>query len=208
MEDILALYAQAYDPLEPVVCLDESFKILQAEQRQPLPLRPGKPQRYDYTYTPTGTGVLFLCTEPLRGWRHVWVTAHRTHRDWAECVKDLLDNFYPQARRVHLVMDNLNTHTPASLYRTFPPQEAQRLLSRLVFHYTPKHGSWLNMAEIEFSILSRQCLNRRIATRTELQRQIAAWETERNAFHAAVNWQFTVTDARLKLKRLYPSFQP
>lgn len=201
MEAILALYQQPYHADEPVVCLDESYKRLQAEWLQPLPLRPARPSA-------STTGVLFLGFEPLGTWCHVWVTQQRTRLDWAQCVKQLLDEFYPQARLVHLVMDNLNTHTPAALYRAFPPQEAQRLLQRLVFHYSPKHGIWLNMAEIELSILSRQCLQRRIPSRQKLQHQVHAWATSAIACKSLFIGTLPLTMPGSNYDAFTPLFQP
>jgi transposase len=185
--------------------MDETSKQLIGETRTPRAMQPGRPQRYDYEYERNGVANLFLFVEPLRGWRRVDVTARRTRQDWATAVKRLLDEDYPAAERVILVMDNLNTHVGGALYETFPPTEARRLLDRLELHYTPKHGSWLNMAEIEFSALGRQCLDRRIADTTTLVQEVAAWETARNYRQSTISWQFTTADARIKLKRLYPS---
>jgi len=184
--------------------MDESSKQLVGETRQPLPLEPGQPARYDYEYQRNGVCNLFLFCEPLVGWRHIEVTERRTQHDWAWAMKTLVDDYYPAADRLRVVLDNLNTHVPASLYATFPAAEAHRLLRRLEFHYTPKHGSWLNMAELEFSVLSRQCLDRRIGTQATLVREVVAWEARRNADPTPVNWRFTTRDARIKLKRLYP----
>jgi transposase len=205
MEDILAVYTRPYDPTRPQVCLDEASKQLIGETRSPRPAEPGKPARHDYEYERHGTANLFLWCEPLQGRRHVTVTERRTKLDWAQVIKDLVDVHYPEAERVMLVLDNLNTHTPGSLYEAFPPAEAKRLADKLEIHYTPKHGSWLNMAEIELSTMTGQCLDRRIPDRATLEREVAAWEAERNALGGAVNWQFTAADARVKLKRLYPS---
>jgi hypothetical protein len=207
MEDVLDLYHEPYDPRYPMVNFDETSKQLISETRVPLPPTPGQVARYDYEYRRNGVRNLFLFFEPLRGWRHVKVTERRTKVDWAYCMKQLVDEFYPHAIRIRVVQDQLNTHNPAALYEVFEPKEAKRLLDRLEFHYTPKHGSWLNMAEIEFSVLSRQCLDQRIPDETTLQREVAAWEEARNANEAKVNWRFTTQDARIKLKRLYPSFQ-
>jgi len=207
MEDILDLYHEPYDPRYPLVCFDETSKQLISETRAPLPSAPGQVARYDYEYERNGVRNLFLFFEPLRGWRHIEVTERRTKLDWAYCMKQLVDEFYPHAVRIRVVEDNLNTHNPAALYEVFEPKEAKRLLDRLEFHYTPKHGSWLNMAEIEFSVLSRQCLDQRIADATTLQREEAAWEEDRNAHKTKVNWRCTTQDARIKLKRLYPAFQ-
>ena len=208
MEDVLDLYHEAYDPLRPVVCFDESNKQLIAETRRPLPMQPGQVQRYDYEYERHGTCNLFIFFEPLTAWREVQVTDQRTMVDYAHCLKYLVDERYPQAEVIRLVQDNLNTHKPAALYETFSPQEARRILQRLEFHYTPKHGSWLNMAEIELSVLNSQCLDRRIADKTILINEVAAWNIDRNQRAASVNWHFTTDDARIKLKRLYPSFHP
>lgn len=211
MEEVLELYQQEYDPLQPVVCFDETNKQLIEEVRLPLPAQagekgvPGQVERYDYQYQRNGTRNLFLFCEPLAGWRHVEVTQQRTKLDFAHQIRWLLDHQYPHVQVVHLVLDNLNTHRPASLYEAFEPQEARRLLRRLQWHYTPKHGSWLNMAEIEFGILSNQCLNRRIGTCQKLQHEVAAWQNARNAQKAKIKWRFTCQDARYKLNRLYPS---
>lgn len=207
MEDVLNLYHQAYDARYPLICFDESNKQLIAETRTPLPIKPGEVARYDYEYERQGVCNLFLFFEPLRAWRHVKVTERRTKVDFAHCMKWLVDEVYPDAEVIRIVLDNLNTHGPASLYEAFPPAEARRLLDRLEFHYTPKHGSWLNMAEIELGVLTRQCLDRRIADQETLVNEIAAWESHRNASNATVNWQFTTDDARIKLKKLYPSFE-
>jgi len=207
MEDVLNLYHEPYDPLYPVVCFDETSKQLVSETRVTLPPGPGQVARYDYEYRRNGVRNLFMFFEPLRGWRHVKVTERRTKVDWAYCMKQLVDEFYPEAVRIRVVQDQLNTHNPSVLYEAFEPQEARRLLDRLEFHYTPKHGSWLNMAEIEFSALSRQCLDQRIPDETTLQLEVAAWEEDRNAHGTKVDWRFTTQDARIKLKHLYPSFQ-
>jgi transposase len=186
--------------------MDESTKQLLDEVRQPIAGGPGTIERYDCEYRRNGVATLFVAFEPLAGWRHVEVTEQRTRQDFARFIQDLLDHRYPEAERVVLIMDNLNTHSGASLYETFAPAEARRLWSRLEVHYTPKHGSWLNMAEGEFSILQRQCLDRRIATPELLQQEIAAWERQRNHSKVGANWKFTTADARVKLRRLYPSF--
>ena len=206
MELILDIYHEPYDPLYPVICFDESSKQLLKEKRLPLATAPGQVQRYDYEYERNGTRNLFMFTEPLRGWRYVKVTARRAKQDWAECMRQLVDDFYPQARRVRVIQDNLNTHTLASLYTTFPPAEAKRICDRLELHFTPKHGSWLNIAEIEFSVLARQCLNQRIADEAQLRAEITAWMKTRNTLTKRVDWRFTTAQARTKLKRLYPSF--
>lgn len=205
MEDVLVLYHEPYDSRYPSVCFDESNKQLIKETRVPISAEPGQVARYDYEYERNGTRNLFLFFEPLTGWRHIKVTKRRTKHDWAVCMKQLVDDFYPDAVRIRVVLDNLNTHTPAALYETFEPAEARRILDKLEFHYTPKHGSWLNMAEIEFSVLTRQCLDRRIPDAETLCREIAAWETTRNSNATTVNWRFTTADARIKLERLYPS---
>jgi transposase len=205
MEDVLDLYAEPYDPTRPKVNFDETNKQLIQETRQPLPAEPGQPERYDYEYERKGTRNVFLFTEPQAGWRHINVTEQRTMLDFAQQMKWLVDERYPQAEKIRVVLDNLNTHKPASLYETFTPAEARRLLTKLEFHYTPKHGSWLNMAEIELSVLQRQCLDRRIPDEETLKREIAAWEEYRNVERATIDWRFSVTDAREKLKQLYPS---
>ena len=205
MEDVLAVYTRPYDSRFPQVCMDELSKQLVADAHQPLPMQPGQPARVDYEYERNGTANLFLFCEPLRGQRWVTVTDHRTKIDWAHQIKELVDVRYPDAERIVLVMDNLNTHSPASLYEAFPPAEAKRLADKLEIHYTPKHGSWLNMAEIELSVLSRQCLDRRIPEQATLETEVAAWQDRRNAAGHTVDWRFTTDDARIKLKRLYPS---
>jgi DDE superfamily endonuclease len=205
MEDILALYAEPYDPQYPVVCFDESPYQLVGEARQPLPMIPGQAVRYDYEYRRMGTCNLFMFFQPLHGWRHVKVTDRRTAKDFAHCMQELVDVHFPKAVLISVVLDNLNTHTPAALYEAFPPAEARRLLRKLDFRYTPKHGSWLNMAEIEFAVLSRQGLDQRVPRPETVQRTITAWETQRNAAQAKVNWRFTIAKARRQLKRLYPS---
>ena len=205
MEDVLDLYEEPYDPNRPVVSFDETSKQLIANTRPSLPTEPGYPERYDYEYKRNGTRNLFMFFEPLRGWRHVEVTERRTMVDFAHQMKWLVDEAYPEAGVICVVLDNLNTHKIASLYETFEAAEARRIARRLEFHYTPKHGSWLNMAEIEFSVLSRQCLGRRIPDEKTLKREIAALESERNTVHATVKWQFTSRDARIKLREIYPS---
>jgi hypothetical protein len=205
MEDLLDLYAEPYDPAHPVVGFDESSKQLVAETRAPLPMEPGQPERFDTEYARNGTANLFLFCQPLGGWRNVTVTDRRTKHDFAQQMRELVDRHFPDATTIRLVLDNLNTHTPAALYEAFPPAEARRILRKLEFHYTPIHGSWLNMAELEFSLLARQCLGRRIPDRDTLVTEVAAWETARNEQRATIRWQFTVDDARRKLHRLYPS---
>jgi hypothetical protein len=204
MEDVLDLYAEPYAPKRPVVCFDEHMIQLIAETRIPLPAKPGRPERFDYEYKRNGTRNLFVYLQPLAGWRHIEATERRTKIDFAHCMKYLVDECFPHAEVIRIVVDNLNTHTPASLYEAFEPAEAKRILDHLEFHYTPKHGSWLNMVEIEISVLSEQCLDDRIPDQDTLQRKIAAWETARNQQQATVNWRFTSSDARVKLKRLYP----
>lgn len=204
MEDVLDLYAEPYDPKRPVVCFDEKLVQLIVETRRPLPMEPGKPERFDYEYRRNGTRNLFMFFQPLAGWRHVKVTERRTKIDFSYCMRDLTDVFFPQAEVIRVVQDNLNTHTPASLYEAFEPTEARRILNRLEFHYTPKHSSWLNMVEIEIGVLSTQCLDRRIPDEDTLRHEIAAWEEPRNAQRITVDWHFTTSDARVKLKRLYP----
>jgi len=205
MEDVLSVYTRPYDAACPVVCFDELPVQLLAHTREPVAAGDGHPRREDYEYERCGTANLFLWYEPLQSRRHVTATERRTGSDWAACIKDLVDVQYPDAERVVLVLDNLNTHTPASLYTAFDPAQAKRITDRLEIHYTPKHGSWLNMAEIELSILSRQCLAGRIPDRDTLARETTAWEERRNETATAVNWRFTTADARVKLKSLYPS---
>jgi hypothetical protein len=207
LEDILEVYQRSYDPRRPVVCLDETFKQLIGQTREPLRLRPGSVERFDHVYQRNGVASLFVAVEPLVGWRAIEVTEQRRRVEWSEFVRSLLDGQYRRAEKVVLVMDQLNTHTAASLYEAFPPAEARRLAEKLEIHHTPKHGSWLNMAEIELSALGRQCLARRIGCRNTLKREIQAWVRERNRRKSAVDWQFTTADARIKLRRLYPSFQ-
>ena len=204
MEDVLEVYHLPYDPDYPVVCMDESCKQLIGEVREPIPCEPGKPVRVDDEYVRNGVAEIFMEVEPLAGKRHAEVTEHRTRKDWAVQIKQMLDERYPDAIKVCLVMDNLNTHNIASLYETFEPQEARRLAERLEIHFTPKHGSWLNMAEIELSVQKGQCLDRRIADMATMQSEVAAWERDRNISIKKIDWQFTTSDARVKLKRLYP----
>jgi hypothetical protein len=204
MEDVLAVYCLAHDPRFPVVCMDESNKQLVGEVRSPIPAAPGRGQIVDHEYVRHGVATLFVEVEPLAGRRHVEVTERRTRQDWAHFIKAMLDERYPDAVKVRLVMDNLNTHDLASLYETFAPPEAHRLAQRLEIHYTPKHGSWLNIAEIELSALSGQCLARRIPDLTTMRREISAWQRHRNLRGAPVHWRFTTKDARIKLFRLYP----
>lgn len=206
MEDVLDVYTQPYNPRRPQVCLDETSRQLLADATPTQPAAPGRPVRQDYEYVRGGVVNLFLVCEPLRGWRHVTVSARRTRLDFAHCIKDVVDVQYPDAECIVLVLDNLNIHSPASLYEAFPPVEAKRLADKLEIHYTPKHGSWLNMAEIELSALSTQCLDRRLPDRATLEKEVTAWEARRNTAATTVDWRFTTADARLKLKHLYPSF--
>lgn len=207
MEDVLDVYERPRDPTHPVVCLDERPVQLLADVRPPQPVKPGAPARVDYEYARHGVANVFMAYAPLEGQRQVWVTERRTKADWAHVVREVIDVHYPDAERVVLVQDNLNTHTPAALYEVFPPQEAKRLAHRLEVHYTPKHGSWLNMAEIELSVLGRQCLARRIPEKEVLAREAGAWAARRNAHGGTVDWRFTTQDARIKLKHLYPVVQ-
>ena len=207
MEDVLEVYKRPYDPKRPVVCLDETGKQLIGEGRTPVPAAPGQAAHYDYEYVRNGVANLFMVSEPLAGRRDVEVTDRRTQKDYAQCLRKIADEMYPEAEAIVLVQDNLNTHSPASLYEAFEPAEAKRLADRFEIHYTPKHGSWLNMAEIELGILSRQCLSRRIDNIDDLRREAKAWETARDTAGSKVNWQFTTEDARIKLRRLYPSLE-
>ena len=207
MEDVLEVYTRPYDPKRPQVCMDEASKQILRDVRDPLPAYPGRPARVDYEYERGGVANLFLFCEPLAGQRWLDVTDRRTKADWAQQIKDLVDVRYPDADRIVLVLDNLNTHTPAALYEVFAPAEAKRLTDKLEIHYTPKHGSWLNIAECELSALSRQCLDRRFPDFAALAAEVAAWQARRNAAGTRVDWRFTTDDARIKLKRLYPSFQ-
>jgi hypothetical protein len=205
MEDVLATYALPYDPALPVICMDEASKQLIGEVATPLPPRPGQPKGIDYEYERQGVCSLFICCEPLAGWRHVEVTGQRTRKDWALCMRDLVDVYDPQAKKIRLVLDNLNTHTGSSLYEAFAPDEARRILQRLEFHYTPKHASWLNMAEIEIGILNRQCLNRRLEAKDVMQAEATAWAVGRDTKAATIHWTFTIAAARVKMKNQYPS---
>ncbi len=206
MEDVLDVYARPYDATHPVVCLDETSRQLLGETRAPLPVVPGVPARVDPEYVRGGVAQLFLVTEPLRGWRQVAVGAQRTRLDFAHCIKNLVDIHYPLAERIVLVMDQLNIHRAASLYAAFPPAEAKRLADKLEIHHTPKHGSWLNMAELELSVLARQCLAQRVPDQSAMAAAVRAWSDRRNAAIHTIDWQFTTADARIKLKRLYPVF--
>ena len=205
MEDVLDVYHAPYDPQFPLICMDESNKQLVGEVHAPLVAAPGRGQILDHEYVRNGVAEIFLEVEPLSGRRHVLITERRTRKDWTLFIKGMLDERYPQATRVRLVMDNLNTHSAASLYETFEPEEARRLARRLEIHYTPKHGSWLNIAEIELSVLNSQCLNRRIPDIALMRKEVAAWERDRNNRTATIDWRFTTADARIKLKRLYPN---
>jgi transposase len=204
MEDVLDVYARPFDPTRPVVCFDESNKEQHIEVITPLPIEQGEPERFESEFERNGVSNLFMFFAPLHNWRHIKVTDRRTNAAWAKCMRDLVDVHFPDAAQVVVVQDNLNTHTPAALYSAFAPHEAKRIWDRLEFHYTPKHGSWLNMAEIELSVLSRQCLKRRIPDQPTLIQETAAWEARRNASGATVDWRFTPADARIKLKKLYP----
>ena len=208
MEDVLDVYTRPADPARPVVCLDETSRQLLADSRPPLPPAPGRPARQDAEYERAGVVNVFLMSEPLVGWRAVRVSDQRTRLDWAACIQELVDEHYPTAERIVLVLDNLNIHSPASLYEAFPPAEAKRLADKLEIHHTPRHGSWLNMAEIELSILQRQCLDRRLGDRATLEEEVAAWVAERNNARQRIDWRFTTTDARIKLTHLYPTFHP
>jgi transposase len=207
MEDVLEVYTRPYDPLRPQVCMDETSKQLLRDTRQSLPMEPGRAQRRDYEYERGGVVNVFMFMEPLASRRWVDVSEHRTKVDWAHQIKELVDLRYPEAEQIVLVMDNLNTHSPASLYEAFDPTEAKRLASKLEIHYTPKHGSWLNMAEIELSVLSRQCLDRRVPDFETLYSEAHAWQQRRDEKGVRIDWRFTTDDARIKLKRLYPSLQ-
>ena len=205
MEDVLEVYQRPHDPACPVVCLDETSKQLIKETRVPVAAKPGRSARHDYEYERNGTANLFMMFAPLEGWRHVKVTDHHAAVDYAQVLKELSDMHFPDASKIVLVQDNLSTHKPASLYEAFPAPEARRLVERFECHYTPKHGSWLDMAEAELSVLSRQCLDRRIPDKQSLTEEVDAWQDSRNKHHAKADWQFTTADARVKLKRLYPA---
>ena len=204
MEDLLTLYTQPEDPQRPLVCMDEVPKQLISDVRDPLPAQPEQPLRVDYEYKRNGVANLFMFFEPFQGQRHVKVTDTRTRLDWAKAMRELSDEIHPEAEKIIVVLDNLNTHTPAAFYLAFEPDEARRLVDRFEFHFTPKHGSWLNMAEIELSVLSRQCIRRRIPDEQTLRHQVRAWVTDRNSKFVKVDWRFSTADARIKLKRLYP----
>jgi DDE superfamily endonuclease len=207
MENILDVYKRPYDETHPLVCMDESSKQHIKETREPIPAKPGSVEKFDTEYERNGVSNMFMFFDPLEGRRHVVVTDQRTAVDWAHQIRYLVDDMFPHAKRISLVMDNLNTHTGASLYKAFAPAEARRILDKLEIHYTPKHGSWLNMAEIELSILSRQCLDRRIPDQDALKKEVVAWQEKRNAIARPMEWRFTTEDARIKLKKLYPTLQ-
>jgi transposase len=207
MENVLAVHTRPYDALHPTVGFDEKSKQLVGEAIQSIPAAPGQPERRDYEYVRNGTANLFLFVEPLRGWRHVNVTARRTKLDFAQQMKELVDVHYPKAKKITLVMDNLNTHKMSCLYEAFTPKEARRIIDKIDVVHTPKHGSWLNMAECELSVLGRQCLNDRIGNETQLRKRVSDWEKDRNNRFKKIDWQFTTADARIKLRRLYPTFQ-
>lgn len=207
MENVLEVYKRPRDPERPVVCMDEKPKQLIKETRTPVPCAKGRPGRVDYEYQRNGTASVFVFVDPLRGWRRVEATERRTRLDWARQVKRLVERDYPRARKITLVMDNLNTHSPASLYEAFEPAEARRLAEKLDIVYTPKHGSWLNVAEVELAVLEKQAIGDRLPDRAALNARLKAWQKVRNRSHAKVDWQFTTADARIKLKRLYPQTQ-
>jgi len=206
MEDVLEVYTRPYDADQPLVCMDETSKQQIMEVRQPIEHAPGRGYRYDAEYKRNGVSNLFMFLAPIEGWRHVKVTDRRTKIDWAHAMRELVDEHFPDAKKITVVMDNLNTHCPSSFYEAFAPAEARRILNRLELHYTPKHGSWLNMAEIELSVLGRQCLSRRIPNQDQLRHEVNAWGKYRNETMATVDWRFTTDDARIKLRKLYPSF--
>ena len=207
MEDVLEVYTRPHDPARPLVCLDESSKQLIIETRTPVPTAPGCPARVDYEYARNGVANLFMIFAPLEGWRHVEVTDRRTTVDYARILKDISDERFPNAEKIVLVQDNLNTHNPAALYEAFPPEQARRLVERFEWHYTPKHGSWLDLAESELAVLATQCLDRRIPDRPTIEREVRAWTTARNQTKAKATWRFTTQDARVKLAGLYPQFE-
>jgi len=207
MEEVLDVYTRPHDPEKPLVCLDEGSKQLVSETRTPLPMTPGQPLRVDYEYERNGAANMFMLFAPLDGWRHIEVTDRRTAIDYAKILKDLPDIHFPHAKKIALVQDNLNTHAKASLYEAFPPAEAKRLAERFEWNCTPKHGSWLNMAESELGVLASQCLDRRISDKETLTKEVAAWQDSRNKNHTKANWRFTTADARIKLKHLYPQFE-
>jgi hypothetical protein len=204
MEDILDLYAEPYQPAFPVICFDEVPYQMVGETQLPVQMQSGKPLRYDFEYRREGTCNLFMLLQPLAGWRHVKVTDRRTKQDFAWCMKDLVEIHFPQAEKIRVVLDNLNTHSPAAFYEAFPPDQARRLTKKLEFHYTPEHSSWLNMVEVEISVLTEQCLDRRLGSLVIVVKEVGAWEEERNAARATIDWRFTIPNARDKLKKLYP----
>jgi DDE superfamily endonuclease len=204
MEDILDLYAEPYQPAYPVICFDELPYQMVSETQLPVPMQTGKPLRYDFEYRREGTCNLFMLLQPLAGWRHIQVTARRTKQDFAWCMQDLVEIHFPQAEKIRGVLDNLNTHSPAAFYEAFPPDQARRLTKKLEFHSTPEHSSWLNMAEVEISVLTEQCLDRRLGSLVIVVKEVGAWEAERNAARATIDWRFTIPNARDKLKKLYP----
>jgi hypothetical protein len=204
MEDILDLYAEPFQPAYPVICFDELPYQMVSETQLPVPMQTGKPLRYDFEYRREGTCNLFMLLQPLAGWRHIQVTARRTKQDFAWCMQDLVEIHFPQAEKIRGVLDNLNTHSPAAFYEAFPPDQARRLTKKLEFHYTPEHSSWLNMAEVEISVLTEQCLDRRLGSLVIVVKEVGAWEAERNAARATIDWRFTIPNARDKLKKLYP----
>jgi hypothetical protein len=204
MEDILDLYAEPFQPAYPVICFDELPYQMVSETQLPVPMQTGKPLRYDFEYRREGTCNLFMLLQPLAGWRHIQVTARRTKQDFAWCMQDLVEIHFPQAEKIRVVLDNLNTHSPAAFYEAFPPDQARRLTKKLEFHYTPEHSSWLNMAEVEISVLTEQCLDRRLGSLVIVVKEVGAWEAERNAARATIDWRFTIPNARDKLKKLYP----
>lgn len=205
MEDVLALYAESYQPDYPTLCFDEFPYQLVCEVRKPLPIQPGKPQRYDYEYSRGGTCNLFMVVQPLAGWRHVKVTERRTNQDFAKIISELVYDYFPKAQKIRIVLDQLSTHTPAAFYQTFHPERARHLTKMIEFHYTPVHSSWLNMAEIEISTVYQQCLDRRLDSIDSVKQEVIAWENKRNARNAKIDWQFTIPQARNKLSRLYPN---
>jgi len=204
MEDVLAVYARPIDPLRPLVCFDEGGKQLQRDVKDLIPIAPGRPARQDYTYGRNGAANMFMACAPYLGWRQVWSTEQRTATDFAHAIRRVVDEAFPAAERIVLVTDNLNTHTPAAFYHTFPPAEARRLVAKLEWHYTPKHGSWLNMAELEMAVLSRQCLKRRIPDRTVLETELAAWSKARNEAGTKLSWSYSMDDARINMAHVYP----
>jgi transposase len=207
MEDVLEIYKKPYDLQHPLICIDEMPKQLLMDIQEPLPMLPDQPERSDYAYKRGGVADLFMLFEPLAGKRHIEIRDQRRRLEWAEVMRIVSDQLYPEAEKIVVVLDNLNTHTPSAFYLAFEPQEARRLVERFDMHYTPKHGSWLNMAEIELSALVRQCLDRRIPDKESLAKEVKAWEDERNSEVVKVHWQFTTADARIKLRSLYPKFQ-